>query len=186
MMSETSTSSAVVRGSRRWKPEGNARRRWLVVQAPGLVLVALGACCLAGCGGHGPTSQAGAEQTALALLKNSAISRRILALSYQAEEAPTTCLIEPQAANGSRFELLVAWNPKTVVEVQFPQSVLLASLSDKSTSKDSFSVTTFRDRFGNPRALPPSIIATFARASLNQSSTQCDVLDNGQLQLVGD
>ncbi len=154
------------------------RRAWC------LLVLGVGTTCLSGCGGNGRPSLATAEQSALALLRNSPISRRVVALSYAADEAPTTCLIQPEAGASDRFQLFVTWKPSTVIGAQLPQSVLLASVSDASASKDTFEVATYRDRLGRPVSLAPSVVADLARASLNQSASQCEVLDNGQLELA--
>lgn len=184
MSSELGKSSAVLASNCRRKPEEVPGPARLAARALPLMIVAFGASWLAGCGGHGSGSVASAEQKALALLRNSAISRRVVALSISADEAPTTCLIEPDRGKSDGFQLFVTWKPSTVVGAQMPQSVLLASISDASANEDSFEVTTFKDRFGRPVSLSPGVVADLARASLSQSASQCEVLDNGQLELA--
>jgi hypothetical protein len=183
MTSELGKSSAVVLDDCRREPDEDPGRARLAVRASRLLVVVFGACWLSGCGGH-PASVATAEQTALALLRNSAISRRVVALSYQADEAPTTCLIQPEEGKSGRFELFVTWKPSTAVGAQLPQSVLLASVSDKSPSDDSYEVATYRNRFGSPVPIAPSVVAGLARASLSQTASQCEVLDDGRLELA--
>ena len=124
------------------------------------------------------------EQTALALLQHTSIPRRVFALSYQEEEGPTTCLILPVVGKSGRFDLFVSWQPNSVIGALLPRSIVLSSISDTSASDDSFTVTTYRDRFGRPVSLSPSIKAAFARASLDQAARQCEVLANGQFELA--
>lgn len=183
MSPELGESSTVVGGDCRRKPEEEPGRAGLAVRLPGLIVFLFGACWLSGCGAHG-VSLAASEQTALGLLRNSTIARRVFALSDAADEAPTTCLIQPVAGTSDRFQLFVTWKPTTVIAAQMPQSVLVASVSDKSASQDSFQVATYKNRFGKPVSLSPGVIADFDRASLDQSASQCVVLDNGQLELA--
>jgi hypothetical protein len=149
-----------------------------------LLGVALGACWLTSCGGHGSANIATSEQAALDLLQHTTIPRRVFALSYQEDESPTTCLVVPVEGESGRFQLFVTWKPNSVIVAKLPRSVVLASISDKSASDDTYTVTTYRNRFGRPVSLSPQILAAFARASLDPSAVQCEVLADQRFELV--
>jgi len=129
-------------------------------------------------------SVASAEERALAMLRNTSISRRVVALSYAADEAPTTCLVVPETGKNGSFELFVTWKPSSAIAAQLPQSVLMASLNDTSASDDTFVVSTYKNRLGRPVPLSTGVVADFDRASLDQSASQCEVLVSGQLILA--
>jgi len=152
-----------------------------------LLLGALGLCA---CGGGRATDSGGftaaqrsAAQAALDLVQQTAIPRRVVALSFQAGTAPSTCTVLPAATPGT-FRLLLAWAPDQPGYLTMPHSVLSATIDETSAKKDSFDVTTFRTRLGKAAPEPTGVNANFVRAALSKPAEQCDVLENGKLQLV--
>jgi hypothetical protein len=129
-------------------------------------------------------SQVKAAQTALDLLQETSIPRRIVAISYQSGVAPTTCSIVPNTSGNNTFKLYVAWASNVPGYTTIPKSVLEATISQDSSKQDSFGVHTFRTRFGKPVPLSVQANATLARAALTKPNAQCTVLDNGVLKLV--
>ena len=157
----------------------------------GAAALALGVLALAACGGGQATDAGGftaaqraAAQSALRLVAQTAIPRRVLALSFQAGTAPSTCTVLPAQGRQGSFRLLVAWVPDLPGYLTLPQSVLAATIDASSPRKDSFDVVTFRDRRGRPLPTPVGVRAGFVRAALTKPAEQCQVLDDGALELV--
>ena len=124
------------------------------------------------------------EQKALTLLQQTTIPRRIFALSFQEDEAPTTCLVVPVQGESDQFQLFVTWKPNTVIVSKLPRSVILATMSSTSASEDTFTETTYKTRFGHPVQLSPRVLAAFDRASLDPAAVQCLVLNDGDIKLA--
>ena len=151
----------------------------------------LGACllALAACGsrpsvdkGGFTSSQRQAAQTALDLLGQTAIPRQVLTLSFQTGQAPNTCSVLPKASSEELFELFMSWNPTRPAYRNMPQSVLQAAISVTSAKHDTYHVTSFGGQNGKPE--PPEIKATLARVALTRPAEQCQVLEDGRLQIA--
>ena len=151
----------------------------------GLLLVACGSNQTAGTTSDVFTgAQVKAAQTALDLLQQTSIPRRIVAISYQSGVAPTTCSIVPDPAGNGVFKLYLAWASDVPGYTTIPKSVLEATIRQDSSARDSFGVHTFRTRFGRPVPISLQVNASLARAALTKPNAQCTVLENGALQLV--
>ena len=153
--------------------------------------LALFALALSACGSTQKTDSGGftraqraAAQSALDLTRETSIPSRVVALSYQSGTAPSTCTVLPNTTKPGTFRLLVAWVPNHPGYLGLPESVLAATIDESSASKDSYDVVTYRNRLG--KAVPESVrvSAGFVRAALTKPAEQCEVLDNGKLQLV--
>ncbi len=90
----------------------------------------------------------------------------------------------PDPGTPGTFRLLLAWTPDQPGYLTMPHSVLAATIDETSAKKDSFDVMTFRTRLGKAEAAPTGVDANFVRAALTKPAEQCQVLENGQLQLV--
>jgi hypothetical protein len=148
---------------------------------------------LAGCGSSAPqdltgttmtSSQLKAAQGALNLLQRTQIPSRVVAISFQQGTAPTTCSVLPNSVNEGDFKLYVAWASSEPGYTTVPKSVLFATITPQSPSQDRFQVFTFRNRYGKPEPLSVQVNANLERAALSKPSAQCQVLENGHLQLL--
>jgi hypothetical protein len=129
-------------------------------------------------------AQRTAAQSALDLTQNTPIPSRVVALSYQTGTAPSTCTVLPKTGQPGTFRLLVAWTPNHPGYLGLPESVLAATIDESSARRDSFDVVTYRNRSGKAVPEPVRVSAGFVRAALTKPAEQCEVLDNGKLQLV--
>jgi len=129
-------------------------------------------------------SQLRAVQNAFDLLGRTGIPSRVVAISFQVGEAPTTCSVVPLPSNGSVFRLYVAWEATQPGFTMVPKSVLEATITQSSSQDDQFNVFTFQDRKGNPKPASVSVSASLTRAALTKPNAQCQVLEDGHLQLV--
>jgi hypothetical protein len=127
------------------------------------------------------SSQRQAAQAALGLLGKTTIPREVLALSFQTGQAPNVCSVLPRASSTALFDLFMAWNPTRPAYRNMPQSVLQAAIGVSSAKRDSYHVTTFGGQRGKPE--PPEIKATLARVALTRPAEQCEVLEDGRLQI---
>jgi Ca-activated chloride channel family protein len=118
---------------------------------------------------------------ALALLDRTPIPRRIVAISYQAGQAPSLCSVLPTTTPGL-FQLVVAWNPTNPAFATQAKNVLQATIGAQSAAHDRFTVTTFGGTGGKPE--PSALKATLARIAVATDSTRCVALQNGALQAV--
>ncbi|MBV8079762.1 MAG: hypothetical protein JO186_05225 [Actinobacteria bacterium] len=150
--------------------------------------LAAGLATLTACGskqsvdsGGFTSSQRRAAQSALSLLDQTPIPRRVVALSFQAGQAPPTCIVVPRAGTGSSFELYIAWKPSGEAYLNAPQTVIQATIHTTSVKADSYSVASFQ-----PGSLPTREQAVLVRAMLAKPADPCQVLATGQLQLVPD
>jgi hypothetical protein len=121
-------------------------------------------------------------QSALDHLRGTAIPRRVVAISYQTGQVPNTCTVLPASGAKGTFKLFMAWDPTNPAFVLAPHTVLEATINETSARSDSFQVSSFGGRYGKPE--PPAEKAKLIRAVLSQSAQQCEVLENGQLQLM--
>lgn len=153
----------------------------------------LAACALAStaCGSKQKVDSGGftsaarkAAQTALDRLQQTSIPRRVVAISYQSGQAPTTCIILPEAGAEGIFELFVAWKPNRPDFMAVPQSVLEATIDEASSKSDQFHTTTFGGGGLHPKPEPASIEADLVRAVLAKPGETCEVLENGHLRLA--
>jgi hypothetical protein len=130
------------------------------------------------------SSELKAAQGALDLLQRTTIPSRVVAISYQQGTAPTTCSVLPTSAGNGQFKLYVAWASSLPGYTTVPKSVLFATITQQSSTRDSFKVFTFRNRYGKPEPLSVEVNANLERAALSKPSAQCQVLENGHLQLL--
>jgi hypothetical protein len=121
-------------------------------------------------------------QSALDQLRRTAIPRRVLAISYQTGQVPNTCVVLPASASKGTFKLFIAWDPTNPSFVLVPHTVLEATINETSAKGDRFQVSSYGGRYGKPE--PPAEKAKLIRAVLSRSAQQCEVLQNGQLQLT--
>jgi Ca-activated chloride channel homolog len=130
----------------------------------------------------GPTrDQTAAARAALALLGGTAIPQRVVAISYQAGQAPSLCSVLPTADPDS-FELVVAWNPTNPAFATQAKSVLQATIGARSASHDRFSVTSYGGQAGKPE--PIALKAALDRTATAPDSARCVALQNGDLRIV--
>lgn len=156
-------------------------RRALCLAIVPLVLAACGSG--SGVDGGGFTAdQRTAAQAALDLLQRTGIPRSVVAISIQAGQAPTTCIVLPTAAP-ERFTLVLAWKPDRRAYIAVPQSVLEATIG-RSVAGIRFHLTSFGGGGSNPAPEPARVAATLVRASLAKPAERCEVLENGHLRLV--
>jgi hypothetical protein len=145
------------------------------------------ACIAAGCGGSKPSVDSGgftsaqrtSAQTALDRLQGTPVPRVVVGVSQQSGQAPPTCIVLPRAASKGSFQLLVAWKPTGAFARQ-PQTVLEATIDERSAKDDRYHVSTF----ASGTSLPATVQAKLVRATLAKPAEQCEVLENGRLQLV--
>jgi hypothetical protein len=127
-------------------------------------------------------AQRKAAQTALDRLPQTMIPRTVLAISYQAGQAPRICTVLPQPDDPSTFKLYLAWRPTRPGYKSVPQSLLVATISEASAAKDHYHVSTFGGQGRGP--IPASIEASLTRVAEASPAEQCEVLDNGHLQIA--
>jgi Ca-activated chloride channel family protein len=151
------------------------------------VLIAFVAALALGCpavssAATGPTKeQAAAARAALGLLARTAIPRRVVAISYQAGQAPSLCSVLP-TANPDTFQLVVAWNPTNPAFATQAKSVLQATIGARSAAHDRFSVTSYGGQGGKPE--PTALKAALVRTATATDSARCVALQNGDLRIV--
>jgi Ca-activated chloride channel family protein len=130
----------------------------------------------------GPTKdEAAAARAALALLTQTPIPRRVVAISYQAGQAPSLCSVLPTASTGT-FELVVGWNPTNPAFATQAKSVLQATIGARSAAHDRFSVTSYGGQGGRPE--PTALKALLVRTATATDSARCVALQNGDLRIV--
>jgi hypothetical protein len=143
-----------------------------------LVCVACGSKQSVDSGGF-TAAQRTVAQTALDRLQGTAIPTRVVAISLQTRQAPRICSLVPQLGAPGTFKLVVAWKPSGPGTKFVPQSVLEATIGT-SVRDDRFQVTTF----GGNVPEPPRLQATLVRAVESKPAEECEILENGHLQLV--
>ena len=167
--------------------DGQPRRRRrkvgdaVLLAACGLALSACGSKSSVDKGGF-TAAQRQSAQTALDLAARTAITRNVLNLSFQTGQAPNGCSVLPQSGSDETFHLFMSWDPTRPAYRSMPHSVLEATISVKSAASDTFHVTSFGGQGGKPE--PPEIKASIARVALTRPAEQCQVLQDGRLQLV--
>ncbi len=130
----------------------------------------------------GPTSdQTAAARAALALLGRTPIPQRVVAISYQAGQAPFLCSVLP-TANPGTLQLVVAWNPTNPAFATQAKSVLQATIGARSAAHDRFSVTSYGGQGGKPE--PTALKAMLVRTATATDGARCVALQNGDLRLV--
>jgi hypothetical protein len=122
-------------------------------------------------------------QDALDLLQETALPRSVVAISYQAGQAPITCIVLPETGARGRFKLVMAWKPDRPAYIAVPQSVLEATIGG-SVKEVRFHVTSFGGGGRNPTPEPARVAATVVRAALAKPAERCEVLENSQLRLA--
>jgi hypothetical protein len=115
-------------------------------------------------------------------LGRTGVPSSLVAISIQAGQAPTTCIVLPTAV-ADRFQLVIAWKPDRRGYIGVPQSVLQATIP-RSVGGISSHVTSFGGGGSNPLPEPAAVAAAVARASLAKPAERCEVLENGRLRLV--
>jgi hypothetical protein len=128
------------------------------------------------------TAERNSAQAALDLLRKTSIPRTVVAISYQSGQAPTTCVVMPESGTEGAFKLFMAWKPTGDIYKSVPQNVLEATIAEASSKGDRFHVSTFGGQYNLPE--PASVEASLVRAVLAKPAEQCEVLENGHLQLV--
>jgi hypothetical protein len=156
-------------------------RRGLCLATIPLVLAACGSGPSVDPGGF-TADQRDAAQAALDRLGRTGIPSSLVAISIQAGQAPSTCIVLPTAA-ADRFQLVIAWKPDRGAYKNVAQSVLQATIP-RSASGIVSHVTSFGGGGTNPRPEPPAVAAAVVRASLAKPAERCEVLENGHLRLV--
>jgi hypothetical protein len=143
------------------------------------------ALALAGCSpndgvdaGGFDADQRAAAQNALDRLEQTALPRRVVAISYQSGEAPATCIVRPVAGMNDVFTLLLAWKPSRPAYRKLPRTLIEATIAEHEPVR--FHVSTFSSQ----RPEPPAVKAALVRAALSHPSEQCEVLEDGQLRLA--
>ena len=152
---------------------------------------ALSALALTACGaspgvdkGGFTAAQRRSAQSALDLLRHTGIPERVVAISYQAGQAPSMCSVVPGGGIGDVFRLVVEWSPTNPAYATQPKSVLQATIGSRSARHDHFQVTSFGGQGGRPE--PVALAATVERTALARPAEQCQALENGDLELVPD
>jgi hypothetical protein len=153
----------------------------------------LAACALAStaCGSKPKVDSGGftaaereAAQTALDGLQQTPIPRAVVAISYQAGQAPTTCIVLPKAGAEGIFKLFVAWKPNRPDFMAVAQNVLEATIGESPSKSDQFHITSFGGGGLDPKPEPANVAADLVRAVLAKPSETCEVLENGHLRLA--
>jgi hypothetical protein len=149
------------------------------------LVVAACAVAVGGCGrsrdvdaGGFSADQRASAQKALDHLQQSAIPRRVVAISYQSGEAPSTCIVRPETGADDVFTLLLAWRPSRPAYRKLPRTLIEATIAQHGPVR--FHVSTYSS--GIPE--PPAVKAALVRAALAHPSEQCEVLDDGRLRLA--
>ena len=150
-----------------------------VLAACSLAFVACGSKQSVDSGGF-TDAQRKAAQAALDQLQKTSIPRRVVAISYQSGQAPTTCTVVPKAGTDDAFDVFLAWKPTRPDYKSVPQSVLEATVGRPPAKSVRFHVSTF----GGSTPEPASVQASLVRAMLAKPAEQCEVLENGSLQLI--
>ncbi len=123
-------------------------------------------------------------QAALNLLHRTSIPQRVVAISYQAGQAPSTCSVMPRPGSDRQFQLLLAWDPTNPAYATQAKSVLEATIGSLSAAADRFQVVSYGGHGGKPE--PAALQASVERALLATTGERCEALQDGSLQLVPD
>jgi hypothetical protein len=127
-------------------------------------------------------AQRQSAQSALALLRRTAIPERILAISIQAGQAPSMCSIVPKTESDELFGLVLEWSPTNPAFASQAKSVLQATIGSRSAKRDHFQVTSFGGQGGAPE--PVGLAAAVERTARAHPAEQCQALENGDLELA--
>jgi hypothetical protein len=150
---------------------------------------ALAACVLAlvACGskqkvdsGGFTTDQRKAAVAALAQLRQTAIPRTVVAISYRSGQAPNTCAVIPAPGASGTFDLVLAWQQLKPDYRSVPQSLLEARIGGASAKTVRFHVTSFGGKIPESTRVKASLV----RAAVARPAEQCEVLESGQLELI--